>query len=97
VVISSDGHVGIVKIEGGAQSVISGGGLNPNDAILQGHATHAIRLDCVGESLTLHVDGTQAVGDTDARWASGDVGLVAGPYNTHGTDVSFDNLIVREP
>jgi len=33
----------------------------------------------------------------DTELVSGDVGLIAGTYNEPGTDIRFDNFIVRQP
>ncbi len=95
--ISSDGFVGIVKTQVGEQSVISGDGLEPSDAIAQGDVTNAIRLDCVGKTLTLYVNGIRTLEAQDSTWADGDVGLIAGTFDTPGTDVHFDDFVVREP
>jgi hypothetical protein len=96
-VISSDGFAGIVKADGGEQTPISSEALEPSDAVREGDATNTIRFDCVGDSLTLMVNGKQVATATDAEWADGDVGLVAGTFDTPGTDVHFDNFVVREP
>jgi hypothetical protein len=96
-VISSDGFAGIVKAEGGGQTPISSEALEASDAVRKGDTTNTIRFDCVGDSLTLLVNGTQVATATDAEWSKGDVGLVAGTFDTPGTDVHFDNFVVREP
>jgi hypothetical protein len=96
-VISSDGFAGIVKSEGGEQTPISSEALEPADAVREGNSTNTLRFDCVGDSLSLMVNGTQVAAATDAAWAKGDVGLVAGTFDTPGTDVHFDNFVVREP
>ena len=96
-VISSDGFAGVIKVLDEEQSVISGDSLEYADAIRKGDATNTIRFDCVGESLTLFVNGTEVASALDAEWSDGDVGLVAGTYDTPGTDIYFDNFIVREP
>jgi hypothetical protein len=96
-VISSDGFAGIIKVMGGSQSVISGENLEAVQEIHQGDATNTIRFDCVGEGLTLRVNGTQILSAVDAEWSNGDVGLVAGTYDTPGTDIHFDDFVVRTP
>ena len=95
--ISSDGFAGIGKIKGGVQSLISGEMLEPADAIHQGNSKNTIRLDCVGSSLSLLVNGTQVMTATDSDFSNGDVGLIAGTYDTPGTDIQFDNFVVRAP
>jgi len=95
--ISSDGFAGIGKIKDGEQLLLSGDNLEPADAIRQGNSTNSIRFNCLGNSMTLLVNGSQAASATDSDFAKGDVGLIAGTYDTPGTDVHFDNFIVRAP
>jgi len=86
-----------VKMTEGEQVVISGDSLGASDAIRQGASTNHIQFDCEGESLVLLVNGTQVASAVDLEWANGDVGLLAGTYDTPGTEVTFDNFIVRAP
>ena len=95
--ISSDGFAGIGKTKAGQQILLTGDKLTPADAIHQGNNKNTIRLDCVGSSLSLLVNGTQVITATDSDFAKGDVGLIAGTYDTPGTDVQFDNFVVRAP
>ncbi len=95
--ISSDGFAGIGKVKAGDQKLISGDQLESADAVRQGNSKNTLRLDCVGNSLTLVVNGTQVSSVTDSDFTTGDVGLMAGTYDTPGTDIQFDNFIVRAP
>jgi hypothetical protein len=95
--ISSDGFAGIGKIKDGEQLLLSGDNLEPADAISQGNSKNTLRFDCLGNSMTLLVNGTQVAVVSDSDFAKGDVGLMAGTYDTPGTDVHFDNFIVRAP
>jgi hypothetical protein len=97
-IISSDGFYGIGIVQDGEQSVLGEDEqLLPGDAINQGNTTNIIRADCVGNTLTLYVNGTQLASVQDDTFASGDVGLLAGTYDEIGTDIHFDNFIVRAP
>ena len=95
--ISSDGYAIIGKVKDGEQIGISSDGMEPVEGIKQGDATNLIRLDCVGEALKLLVNGSQIASGSDSDFAKGDVGLMAGSFDTPGTDVNFDNFIVRQP
>lgn len=95
--ISSDGYAVIGKVKDGEQAGISSDGMEPVEGIKLGDATNLIRLDCVGGGLTLFVNGTQIATVADSDFASGDVGLMAGTYDTAGTDIHFDNFVVRQP
>jgi hypothetical protein len=71
--------------------------LLPSDAINQGSASNHIRFDCNGDVLTLYVNGQQVDQQTDGEYTSGNVGLIAGTYDTPGTDILFDNFSVYQP
>ena len=68
-----------------------------NDAIETGNVTNDIKVDCVGSTLTLYANGSQLISVEDTAFASGDVGLLAGTFDTPGTDIHFDNFVVRQP
>lgn len=94
--ISSDGYVGIAKMADSSSSVISSDQLEKSDTVNLSGTNH-IRADCVGNKLTLYVNGQQAASATDSAFSSGDVGLIAGTFDTPGTDVHFDNFKVTKP
>lgn len=96
--ISSDGFYGFLKREdGGSLQLLNMENMLPSEAINLGNATNLIRLDCVGSTLSLYVNG-KFVGETvDDSIGSGDVGLYAGTFSVPGTDIFFDNFVVREP
>ena len=96
--ITSDGYAVIGKQTDGNQSYISGEEkLVPAAAVHQGDATNHIRADCTGDTLTLFVNGDQTLSATDSDHKSGDVGLIAGTFDKAGTDILFDNFVVRKP
>jgi hypothetical protein len=68
-----------------------------SDAIIQGNVANRITADCIGNTLTLYVNDTQLLSVQDTSLSSGDVGLIAGTFDTPGTDIHFDNFIVRQP
>ena len=96
-IISSDGYYGIGLIDGQDYKLLGMDALQPSDAIRLGSASNHIRADCVGDTLTLTVNGVQLAQVQDARFTSGDVGLIAGTYDTPGTDIRFDDFIVYQP
>jgi hypothetical protein len=96
-IISSDGYYGIGLIDGQAYQLIGMEALQPSEAIRLGSASNHIRADCVGDTLTLTVNGVQLAQVQDSRFPSGDVGLIAGTYNTPGTDIRFDDFVVYQP
>jgi hypothetical protein len=97
--ITSDGYAGVIQEENGNSTVISSadGKMPPVNGINQGMATNHIRVDCIGDTLTLYANGTQVAIATDSSFTGGDVGLVAALYDTSGTDILFQNFFVYKP
>ena len=95
--ISSDGYYGIGKVQGLEHTLIGMPAMQPSEAIHPGTALNQIRADCIGETLTLYVNGQMVAQVQDAALSSGEIGLIAGTYDTPGTDILFDNFVVREP
>ncbi|NMC35119.1 MAG: DUF2167 domain-containing protein [Veillonellaceae bacterium] len=95
-IISSDGYYAIGYVKDGKQDIFADQ-LEFSDAIKQGTESNRIRFDCVGSTLTLYANGTQLTQVTDSTLTSGDVGLMAGTFDTAGTNVSFDNFVVKKP
>lgn len=96
-IISSDGYYGIGKMKGQDYSLIGMEALQPSSAILKGSALNHLRADCIGEMLTLYVNGDKLAEARDAEFPNGDVGLIAGTYETPGTDIRFENFTVYAP
>lgn len=97
-VITSDGYAGIILVFESSQNVISTGGLlEPYDEIGQGVQTNHIRAECIGDTLTLSVNGSVLTSVVDSTLQSGDVGLIAGSYEESGVRIRFDNFLVTRP
>jgi len=96
-IISSDGYFGIGKIKGQDYHLIGMDALQPSSAIRLGTALNHLRADCSGDRLALYVNDQKLVEVQDAEFTSGDVGLIAGAYQSAGTDIRFDNFIVYHP
>ena len=94
--ISSDGFAVIGKVTGGETEYLSSEKMEPSDAIRQGAANNHIRADCIGDILTLYVNGQQVATATDSSFSSGDVGLIAGTFDISNTEINFDNFVVYE-
>ena len=96
-IISSDGYYGIGYVDGPHFSLLGMNALQPTDAIHPGSALNHLRADCIGQTLTLYVNGAMLAVVKDDRLASGDVGLIAGSYSEPGIDIRFDNFVVSQP
>jgi serine/threonine protein kinase len=95
--ISSDGYYAIAKKMNGDRVLIDMEKMEYSDIIYQGNATNEIRVDCVGDNLVLTVNGQTLKVATDPDFTSGDVGLIAGTYDIPGTDIYFDNFLIKHP
>lgn len=96
-IITSDGYNGIVKVQNGIFSMLSGLTLEYNQAIRQGENQNHLRADCIDQSLSLWVNDLKSLQVIDANFSSGEIGLTAGSYETAGVDVYFDNFSVSRP
>jgi hypothetical protein len=96
-IASSDGYYSIMKMTSDGGKPLGSESMLESDSITQGAATNHIRFDCVGSTLTLYVNGTQIAQQTDADYTTGNVGLIAGTFNTAGADILFDNFFVYKP
>lgn len=96
-IISSDGYYGIGKVSGGEQILIGSESMETSSAINQGNSTNRLRMDCVGDRISLYVNGNQVNSVQDNELVSGDVGLIAGTFSEAGTDIHFDNFKVLKP
>ena len=95
--ISSDGHYAIGKVVDGDVALIGADKVQPSDAIQRGKATNRLRVVCAGDTLSLTVNGELLTTAEDDTFDSGDIGLIAGTYAKTGTDILFDNLVVKKP
>jgi hypothetical protein len=96
-VISSDGFYGIAKVVDGIQELVGMDAMSPHDDINIGDASNHMRADCIGSNLVLYVNGTKVAEVQDSTYSEGDVGLFAGTFDEIGTDIHFDNFVVKKP
>ncbi|MGD8586602.1 MAG: hypothetical protein PVH65_11695 [Chloroflexota bacterium] len=98
--ISGDGHYAIGKYQSGTPQVqyLSGGGQYTfSDVINQGQSRNQMRVNCVGNELSLSVNGVPLETVTDPTFVIGDVGLGASTFQPGTTVIEFDNLRVIAP
>jgi hypothetical protein len=95
--ISADGYYGIYKHQNDAFQLLGQKAMSPTEAIQQGGATNRLQADCVGNRLSLYVNGQKVAEATDDQFTRGDVGLIAGALSDPGVDIHFDNFSVFKP
>lgn len=95
--ISADGFQVIGKVLRGEPAFLSADVMQPSDAVVKGYENNHLRVACVGQELTLTVNGTLVAQASDDSFPDGDVGLMAGSYVEGGVEVLFDNFKVTQP
>jgi hypothetical protein len=96
-VISSDGYFGIGKVVNGVTSLLGQEMMIYNSSILPGISPNHLQVQCLGDTLTFFINGQPAGIAVDSDFSSGDVGLLAGAFDTAGVDILFDNFVVVKP
>jgi hypothetical protein len=94
--ITSDGFAGISMRKAGVDKLISPGlKFLQMDGIKGGKAVNHIRVDCIGETLTLFANGKQVNLAYDHSLTGGDVGVAVRSGRLEGgTEISFDDFTV---
>jgi hypothetical protein len=96
-IVSSDGFYGIAKVIDGEQELLGLENMEYSETINQGNSKNKLRADCIGQNLALYINGQKLMDATDSQYSAGDVGLIAGTFDVAGTEIQFDNFIVRKP
>jgi hypothetical protein len=95
--IASDGYYIIGKYVDGDMSALGSDQMVETDLVNGGNTTNHIRFECNGSDLVLDINGSTADSETDTDLTYGDVGLIAGDYDTPGVVISFDDFVVTQP
>ncbi len=98
--ISGDGFYAVGKYESGKNQITyltENQEYIPSDLINQGVATNLLRASCVGNELSLSVNGLPLVTVVDDTLATGDVGLGVSTLEPGTAVVQFDDLTVLAP
>jgi hypothetical protein len=96
--ISGDGQAGIAKRSTGSDlAMLSGTSMKTDPGIHPGLASNHLRADCKGDKLSLYVNDALVASAADGEFTGGDAGLWLGTYDQPGTDLYFDDFIVRKP
>jgi len=98
--ISGDGFYSIGKYQSGEDRVTyltEDGQFAQSDQINQGAATNQMQASCIGNELSLAVNGYPLLTVTDSEFASGDIGLAVSSLQQGTVEVNFDDLKVIGP
>ena len=98
--ISGDGFYTIGKYQNGEDRITyltEDGQFSQSDQINQGAATNQIQASCIGNELSLAVNGYPLLTVTDSDFAAGDIGVSVSALQQGTVEVNFDNLRVTSP
>jgi hypothetical protein len=103
--IGNDGWYGIGRVNGDEYTSLTepDGDRTTTDAsyaITKAQAeeeSYRLRADCIGDTLSLYVDGEKVAEVQDDALRSGGVGLTAYNYDAPRTEILFDNIVVSKP
>lgn len=98
--ISGDGYYTIGKYQSGSDQITyltDNGQYQASEFINQGVATNQIRASCIGDELSLAVNGLPLFITTDPTFVTGDVGLGVSTLELGTAVVQFDNLTIIAP
>jgi len=96
-IISSDGYYGIGIFFSGQAILLGQSAMLPSEHINQGLAVNHLRADCAGDTLTFYVNGFQVAQAQNDALSAGNIGILAGAFDTPGVDVIFDNFVAFQP
>lgn len=98
--ISGDGYYAIGKYQSNSENVeylTENGQFQPSEAIHTGVASNELLVSCVGNELSLEVNGMPLVTVTDPTFVTGDIGLAASTLQSDTGVIEFDNVQVTPP
>jgi hypothetical protein len=95
--IRSDGGYGIFKMYQGSDHFLGMDGYQFSEAIITGLATNHVEARCVGDQLSLYVNGVLVAEAQDSSYQLGDLGVIVGTFEQADANVFFDNFVVSRP
>lgn len=95
--ITPDGYTGIVKVVNGLSTTLPGGKMSYDHAVIQDDGTNLLEVSCIGNQLTLSVNGKLAVSTTDDQLEQGDAGVFAETGQNGAGSFIFNQFIVTKP
>jgi hypothetical protein len=95
--VSGDGYYGIGKVKDGVPELLGMPAMPPSEAIRRGKDSNHLRAGCIGENLSLYVNGELLATVQDQDFNLGESGLLVGTFESPGTEVFFDKFSVLQP
>ncbi|MEA3441178.1 MAG: META domain-containing protein, partial [Chloroflexota bacterium] len=97
-VVNDSGAYAIGMVKGGGKPEMLVQGSNQGGIVLSGNQLNHLRGDCIGDTLTLYVNGEKLLETQDDSFSEGEVGLIVlSSYKNYQVQVKFDYFAVYEP
>lgn len=95
--VTPDGYTGLVRVVNGESSTLPGGKMMYNHDVNQDDDKNLLEVFCVGNQLSLLVNGKLAVTAEDEQLSNGDVGIFAETGQGGSGSFVFNDFIVSKP
>ncbi len=95
--ISADGYAGIIKVENGKPSMISGDQYIYSELIKEADAINSLIASCIGDTLSLNINGTDLITVKDSSFSIGELGLFLETSSEGGASAQFNQFLVVKP
>ena len=95
--IRSDGAYGIFRMYQGSEYFVGMDGYQFSPAINTGLNTNHLEAHCIGDQLSLYVNGTHLASVQENSYQVGDLGVIVGAFEQPDVNVFFDNFLVSRP
>jgi len=95
--VNGEGQFLIGKQSAGISTGLSASTFQPSEAILPGNVPNLLTAQCVGERLTLSVNGAPIAEVQDDEYARGQVGVLAAAVEGEGMEARFDDFSIYAP
>lgn len=94
---SPGGSYGIVRMLQGELEFIAQGKDEDGEVINSDDDSNLVRGDCIGDSLTLYVNGERLLDVEDSSLEEGEAGVAVKAHMEDGVEVIFDSFALRVP
>ncbi|RPI33272.1 MAG: hypothetical protein EHM70_06510 [Chloroflexota bacterium] len=95
-VAGADSSYGIARVDNGEINYLSSGAPGESPAF-RVSGMNTLQASCIGDTLTLYLNGVKLLETSDDAYSSGYVGLAVGTRDIPGVRIRFDNYLVLSP
>ena len=95
--VTPDGYVGIIKMVNGASKTLPDGQIRYHQAVKQNDGSNLIEVSCIGEVLSLSVNGRSVLEAEDGDLKNGDAGVFAETGQDGPGSFIFNDFRITKP